>query len=445
MAIYSFLVVAFLLALNAFFAGAEVALLSVRQSRLKEMAVEGVAGARTALQLLDRPERLLSVVQVGVTLASLGLGWAGEGTLSAMFSAVFGEPATELGKSVMSGVSFALGFLLMSYAHVVVGEVVPKNLAIEKADRLAVIVAPALLVFCRVSLPFVLIIEYSAKLVSRALGLRAEPLGGGHSPEELKLIISASRLQGHLGPFEEDTIQRMLGMQNRSVREIMVPRNAVVSAPLDAPLNDLLRIAAENQYSRIPIYDKDPEQIVGILYVKDLLSVWHERRLAGDRRRPVGPFQLQDLMRKPVLLLPETKPVNQLIEVFRKRQKHMAAVVDEFGTITGVVTLEDALEQIFGEIEDEHVSARPHGLRGARILELEGSINILDLKKHYGIDLPADAGFETLAGFILERLGHIPEKDESIEHEGRRFTVVEMDLNRISRVLVEKLDRAAES
>jgi len=435
---YRFLLVACIIALNAFFAGAEVALVSVRQSRLKELAQEGQVGAQAALSLLSNPERLLSVVQVGVTLASLGLGWAGESTLFAFFVGLFDPLLTPVTEGLLHGLSFTLAFLLMTFAHVVIGEVVPKNLAIEKADRLAVLVAPALLVFYRISEPFVYVIEKSAAGVSRLLGLRGQPLGGGHSPEELKFIITSSRIHGLLHTFEEDAIQRLLELKNYSAREIMVPRNDIVSVRLDAPLEEVLELTDEHQFSRLPVYDKQPEQIVGIVHQKDLLRVWRERHIAADRHRPPPPFHLRRLMQKP-LVVPETKPLNQLIDTFRKKHKHMAVIVDEFGTIVGLVTMEDVLEQIFGEIEDEHDVERPPLRREAPILELEGSVNIRDLETQYGIELPSEAGFETLAGFILSRLGYIPKPEDTVEYAGRRFTVVEMDRNRIARVLVEKL------
>jgi putative hemolysin len=436
---YRLLLVVLIILVNAFFAGAEVALVSVRQSRLKELAEEGQAGAQTALNLLANPERLLSVVQVGVTLASLGLGWAGEGTLFSLFAAILGPLSARIPENLLHGISFALAFLLMSYGHVVIGEVVPKNLAIEKADRLAVLVAPAVLVFYRVSGPFVYAIERSAAALSRIMGLHGEQRGGGHTPEELKFIIRSSM---QLHPFEEDAIQRMLDLEDFAVREIMVPRNDIVSIDINASLDEVLELMNEHQFSRIPVYEKEPEHIVGIVHHKDLLGVWHERRVATEKRRPVRPFHLRHLARKPVVV-PETKPLNQLIDDFRKKRVHMAMVVDEFGTIVGLVTMEDVLEQIFGEIEDEHDVLPPPPPLEAPILELDGSINIRDLETQYGIEVPVDAGFETLAGFLLFRLGYIPTAGESVEHTGYKFTVLELEGKRIARVRIEKIDLPA--
>ena len=440
---YRFLLVAFVILLNAFFAGAEVALVSVRRSRLKQMAAEGQAGAKAALNLLSNPERLLSVVQVGVTLASLGLGWAGEGTLYALFVRWFGPLATETTQNIVHGFCFAAAFFLMAYAHVVIGEVVPKNLAIAKADRLAVIVAPALLLFYRISGPFVYIIECSATALSRMLGARGEQLGGGHSAEELKFIITASRRHGQLEYFEETAIQHMLDLHDYLVREIMVPRGEIVSTSSDASLDDILILMQEHQFSRLPVYENEPENIIGIVHYKDLLTLWHNRRVATEKRRPVPRFDLRLLMRKP-FVVPETKPLNQLIDDFRNSHSHLAIVVDEFGTVIGLVTLEDVLEQVFGEIEDEHDVHLPPVEPASPVLEIEGTTNIRDLETQHGIEVPVDAGYETLAGFILNRLGYIPQPGDQTDHENYQFTVLEMERNRIARVRIEKTEPTGE-
>jgi putative hemolysin len=423
----------FILAVNAFFAAAEVSLLTVRRSRLRQLAEEGDTGAKAALNLLANPERLLSVTQVGVTLASLGLGWAGEGTIYGFLIGVFQPLETARLSSLLHGASFVLAFLIMTFAHVVIGEVVPKNLAIEKADRLASSMALALFFFYRVSSPFVYVIERSSAAISRALGLRRETHhGGGHSIEELKLIVSLSRGSGHLPALEEDMIHRIMELENLYVRQIMVPRNEIVSVPVDAKLEQVLQIMIEHQHSRIPVYRGRPEQIVGILYYKDLLPVW-----AGRRARE---FRLERVMRKH-MVVPETKPLVQMLEEFKQGKSHMAMVVDEFGTIVGLVTVEDVLEQIVGEIEDEYdvKELRPAVEAPAQELELDGVTKIRDLELLHGIEIPSNAGFETLAGFLLMRLGYIPKPGESVEEGGRKYTVLEMDRNRIAKVRIERL------
>jgi putative hemolysin len=440
---YRFVILAFVLLLNGFFATAEVALISVRKSRLRTLAEEGQAGAQAALNLLANPSRLLSLTQAGVTLASLGLGWAGENTVYELLQSLVRPIMIPRWEPVWHAVSFGIAFLLISYAHIVFGEVVPKNLALEKADRLSILVAPVLVIFSRVLAPFTYFAEGSAAAVSRWLGLRGGHGGGGHSAEELKFIVSSSRREGHLHRFEEDAIQALLELQNYYVREIMVPRNDIVSVSVDASLDQVLRRMRENQYSRLPVYQGHPEHIIGYVHYKDMLRIAEERRLAAERKNVLRPFHLSRVLRKP-LVVPETKPLNDLIDEFRNTHQHMAMVVDEFGTIVGLVTLEDALEQILGEIGDEHDVKRPKPSAEAPLIEVEGATTIRDLDTQYGLELPGDAGFETLAGFLLFQLGYIPKPGEVLEYGGRRFTITEMDHNRIARVRIERAPATAE-
>ena len=224
----------------------------------------------------------------------------------------------------------------------------------------------------------------------------------------------------------------------------MTPRHNVISLPVDADLDQVLSVMSTHKYTRLPVYEDQPEQIIGIVHYKDLIRVWDERRFARDRRRAARPFRLRRFIRKP-LVVPETKPLNQLIDEFRKSHTHMALVVDEFGTVTGLVTLEDVLEQVFGDIGDEHDAIRPEpSNHEEEVLELEGNTTIRDLETRYNVVLPGEAGFETLAGFLLFQFGYIPKENEFIEYGGRRFTIRHMDRNRIATVTIEKLDPKAQ-
>jgi putative hemolysin len=412
--------VAALLLLNGFFATAGVALASVRRSRLKDLAAGGQAGAKAALNLLANRERLFSVIQFGISASSLALGWAGQDLFFRLFAPLWHWPAAQ-------AAGFAAALLAITYLHAVFGEVAPKNLAIGKADKLAVLVAPFLLVFSRVAGPFVFLIERSAFAAARILGHKGEPLGGGQAVETVKFLIGLSRRHGQLESFEERAIQRMLDLQDYFVREIMVPRSEMVSVPVETSPEEALARMTERHLSRLPVYQREPEQIVGVVHYLDLLAPWRERRTVGN--------DLRRLMRKP-FVVPETKPLNQLIDAFRHERSHLAIVVDEHGTVVGLVTLEDVLEQIFGEIADEH-DLRPPAA-GPEVLELDGRATIRDLETQYGIELPVDAGFETLAGFLLYRLGYIPQPGDGVEYDGYRFTVLEMDRKRIVRVRIEK-------
>lgn len=424
---------------NGFFAAAEVSLVSSSRARLKALASQGHVGAQAALNLLGSPGRLLSVTQVGITLASLGLGWAGEDPIFRLLVEWLKPWITPGNQSWLHGASFGLAFLAISYAHVVIGEVLPKNLAIEKAERLAVLMAPPLLVFHRVSAPFVFIIERSSAALSRLLGLRSSGHAGGHSAEELKYIVESSHHEGHLQGFEQAAIRKLLELGEISTREVMVPRRDIVAVPMNADLDELLRICIEHKYSRLPVYEGSPEHITGVVHYKDLMKAWQERKLAADHRIRARAFQLSRFVRKP-LVVPESKPLNQLVDEFRQRRAHMAVVVDEFGTISGVVTLEDVLEEVFGEIADEHDEQRALPSAGARVMVVEGSTTIRDLASQYHIDLPGDAGFQTLAGFLLYQLGELPRRNAVVQYGSRKFTVLEMDKNRIAKVRIDRVE-----
>jgi CBS domain containing-hemolysin-like protein len=427
-----------ILAVNGFFAAAEVALLSVRESRLRHLEEEGVAGAKAALALLANPEKLLSVTQIGVTLASLGLGWAGEDTLFQIVIGLFHPLLTPATEFWLRAVSFVLAFVMMTYCHVVIGEVVPKNLAIDKADRLAVVVAPALMMFYRITSVFVTVVEKSSATITRALGGSGSHRGGGHSAEELKHVVSSSRYAGNLPEWQESMLLRVLDLGDLSAREVMQPRRDVISVPATATLDEVLKAMVDSGHSRLPVWEETPEQMVGVVFFKDMLHLWHERRLSIRAGRNAAGFSVLKIMRKP-LIVPETKPLIQTLEDFRSHHSHLALVVDEFGTVTGLVTAEDVLEQIVGEIEDEYDEQPTLPEPRADNLDLDGSLSIRDFGSLYGIELPVDSGFETIAGYILSRLGDIPKTGDFVDFEDRRYTVTAMERNRIARVYVEKL------
>ena len=244
--------------------------------------------------------------------------------------------------------------------------------------------------------------------------------------------------RGHLPETQEDIIHRVLDLEEILVREIMVPRPDVVSVPLNSTLDQVLSAMVESQHSRLPVWEDAPEHMNGVIFFKDLLRIWHERRGNMRQNRPAPPFHLERIVRKP-LIVPETKPLLLMLEEFRARHAHMALVVDEFGTVTGLVTVEDVLEQIVGEIEDEFDERLALPQTEADEIDIEGATRIRDLASVYGVELPDDGGFETVAGYLLYELGKIPKGGESVEYDGRRFTVTTMEKHRIARVRIEKL------
>jgi putative hemolysin len=432
------LAVVLLVAANAFFVATEFALVSIRDTRIQQLIEAGRTGARTVQKLHQSLDEFLAAVQLGVTLASLGLGWVGENTLASLLERVFSTGAHPV--IYAHAVAIVVAFTLITYLHTTLGELVPKSVALHRAERVALAVAGPMDVFMTLTRPCFLVMTDSTRQVLRLFGVPHIRQGGVHSPEELKLIVTASRRVGLVPAFQEELIHRALELGDVTVREIMVPRPNIFSLPADMPLEEALARVVEEQHSRVPVYEpqRGPEHIIGLLYSKDLTR-WMRLRLAlssATAAARVARMEVRQIMRD-VLVVPETKPLPDLLIEFKKRKRHLAVVVDEFGSTVGVVTVEDVLEQLVGEIEDEFDVTRQPLPAGAGSMVLEGSVPIRDLETQFQLTLPREDGYETLAGFILARLQKIPQGGESFEFEGRRYTVLEMDGHRIAKVKIE--------
>jgi putative hemolysin len=443
-AVLKVLAVFVLVALNAFFVAAEFALVSVRDTRIEHLISARRIGARTVQKLHKNLDEVLNAVQFGITLASLALGWLGEPTLAHLIEPTLG--GIPYANVYAHGIAITLAFMVITYLHVILGEVVPKSLALLRAERVALAVAAPMDVFMTIARPFLYVMTRSSLLILRAMGARQVREAGVHSPEELKLIVTSSRRFGLLPPLQEEVIHRALEIGNVTVREIMMPRPDIFSLPSDMSLDDALTRVVQEQHSRVPIYDvtRGPEHIIGILYAKDLmrwLRAKMQRSAEGDQVASL-PRAVRQIMRD-VLFVPETKPLPDLLADFKARKRHLAVVVDEFGSTVGVVTVEDALEQLVGELEDEYDIAEQHAAAIAGTVIVDGSISIRDLETYYLLSLPRDEGFETLAGFMLAQLQRIPRIGDTVEYRGRRFSVLSMDGHRIARVKIEALTTEA--
>src|SRR5437660_3056817 len=434
----------FLVAANAFFVAAEFAMVSVRDTRIQQLIEQRRLGARTVQKIQQRLDEFLPAVQFGVTLASLGLGWVGEGTLAALL-----QPWMQnipYARWYAHGIALTLAFTVITYLHVLLGELVPKSLALHRAERVALAVAGPMEFFMSLAHPFLVVMNKSASIVLRGFGLRLMREGGVHSPEELKLIVTASRRVGLLPEAQEEMIHNALELGNLTVREIMVPRHNIFSLPADMPVEEAMAKVVEEQHSRVPVYDpgKGKESIIGLLYSKDISRVMHMRLVAGMPFAKVNSGLKVSHVMRDVLFVPESKPILDLVVVFQQRKRLQAVVVDEFRSTAGLVTVEDILEQLVGELEDEFDVAAIEGAQaGSKTLLLDGTVGLRDLESQYDLLLPRDAGFETLAGFLLSRLQKIPAIGDSCYYGGRKFTVEEMDEHRISRVRVEDVQSVA--
>jgi CBS domain containing-hemolysin-like protein len=324
----------------------------------------------------------------------------------------------------------------------VVGELVPKSLALRRAEALAVAVAPPMLVFMALVRPAVRLLKSSAAVILRGFDIPMSERAQVHSPEELKLIASAARRMGLLPKFQETLIHRALELDDVSIREIMTPRQKIFSLPSNMVVEDASARVIDRKHSRVPDYDetRGPEHIVGVVYSKDLSRLMYVRSTSRPGATPFVELKLSQVMRD-VMVVPETKSVLDLIRDFQQRRRHLAIVVDEYGSTVGLVTSEDAIEQLTGELEDEFDSpSLPVLTTASGALLMDGGVNLRDLETQMQWVLPREGGVETLAGFLLMRLGHIPEPGESIVYEGRLLTVVEMEARRIAKVRVERVD-----
>ena len=434
--------VALLILANGFFVAAEFALVSVRETRIEQMIAQGVTGARAVRRLQENLDDFLPTVQFGVTLCSLALGWVGEPVIAAIFEGWLRD--IPHGRVYSHVIAVPLAFAFITYLHVLLGELVPKSLALRKAEQIAIAVAGPMELFISLTRPAVRFMNRSARMVLHLFRAPMTQEGTVHSPEELKLIATAARRMGMLPEYQEAVIHRAVELNQIPTREIMIPRQRIFSLPADMLIEEASARIVDEQHSRVPVYEaaRGPEYIVGIVYSKDISRLMHFRLTAQTRfaGSPFTELRLQQVMRE-VLVVPETKPVLDLLQEFQQRRRHMAIVVDEYGTTVGLVTVEDAIEQIIGEVEDEFDVAEKAVLRSASGgLILDGSVKLRDLETQMHWKLPKEGGIETLAGFLLTRFGRIPREGDSTEFEGRRISVLEMSGKRISRVIIEKLD-----
>ncbi|MEO8735286.1 MAG: hemolysin family protein [Edaphobacter sp.] len=439
------IMVAFFILANSFFVAAEFALVSVRQTRIQQLIALGRPGARTVLQLKHNIDEFLPAVQFGVTLAALALGWIGEPAVAQMILQLAHSwlpvlPADALVYAHTLAVIIA--FAVITYFEVLLGELVPKSLALQRAERIALAVAGPMDVFIRITRPAIKLMNSSAALVLKLFRAPLHGEGAVHSPEEIKLIATATRRMGLLPVFQEEIIHRAIELNHVIVREIMTPRGKIFSLPADLLVEQASARIVEEQHSRIPVYDPvaGPENIIGLVYSKDISRLMHFRSVAlalGGKGE--SGLTLRQVMHG-LTVVPETKLAVELLQEFQERRRQMAIVVDEFGSTVGIVTAEDALEQIVGELDDEFdIAPRSPLFSSTGAMSLDGSTTLRDLGTQLHWTFPREAGVETLAGFLLAHLGHIPTVGESIEHTGRRYTVAEMSGRRISRVTVQTL------
>ena len=413
------LAVAVLILLNGYFVAAEYGLVTARRTRLAELEDQGNKRARAVLEITSDPPRFISAMQLGVTLTSLGIGALGEHALSRAFDTF-----------VASIAAIVLAYLILTFFHVVIGELVPKGIALGHSEGTALVVAAPVQAFFLVARPVIWFLQRSTELVLKLFGL--DPPGAElevHSEAELKMLVSASTEHGEIETEEQEMLYKVFDFADKEVSDVMVPRPDVVALSVALPSREALKAAVESPFTRYPVYKESLDDIVGILHVRDLFRAISDSGGIAD-------VSLAELVRESHMV-PETKDLAALLYDFRRTKEHMAIVIDEYGAMEGIVTLEDLLEEIVGEIEDEFDLPDESIERvDEQTIKIDGTFPIDDFNEQFKTELPIE-DFHTVAGFVFGLLGRAPEEGDRVEHDGLAFTVVELEGSRIERLQVE--------
>jgi CBS domain containing-hemolysin-like protein len=415
------------LALNGFFVAAEFSVVRSRRSRLEAMARGGDAKARIVLRATANLARLLSASQFGITLASIGIGALAEESLSHAFvglATALSVPA----RIATAGLGTACALAVVTYGHVVFGELAPRSAALNHPEEVSRWLVPPLMLFAWITTPFTWLLNTSAERVLRLFGQRATDAEENvHSADELRILVEQSQEVGALERQDAALIEGVFEFSEKNAREVMTPRTEIDALPVDATLDETVALLVETQRSRYPVYEDSIDNIVGLLLAKDLIPRLHE---------PAAPFSVRELMR-PVHVVPGSREVEEVLSDFKRLKEHMAVVLDEFGGTAGIVTMEDLLEEIVGEILDEYDEAElvPSNEPGTDVL-VPGATNIGELNERFGLEVPHDE-YATIGGFIFGALGRLPVVGDRITASHAVFTVREMDGRRIETLAVD--------
>ncbi|HMI48288.1 MAG TPA: hemolysin family protein [Gemmatimonadaceae bacterium] len=426
------LAIILLVLLNGFFVGAEFALVRSRRTRLEAMVRSGDRLARFAVRAVSNISRILSASQLGVTLASLGLGWVAEPTVGDIFANMFSYVPFAIEMSTRLTLGAALALVVVTYLHVVFGELTPKAAALNHPEALARWLAPPLLFFAWVTTPFTYFLNRSSQVILRILGQeKAGQEEAVHSPEEIRLLVEQSQESGQMLAHDADMIDAVFEFSEKNARDVMTPRTELVALPVEATLSEVLSVVQESGLSRYPVYDESIDNIIGVVLAKDLLKL-----LAPCANTEA--FDLPSIMR-PVHVIPGSREVEEVLADFKRLKEHMAIVLDEYGGTAGVVTMEDLLEELVGEILDEYdtpedAEAPLHTKAGETMVP--GSTHIGELNEHFSLTIP-EVDYTTIGGYVFGVLGRLPIVGDRVIAGGAIFTVREMDGRRIETLSVD--------
>ena len=430
---YEALLIAILILLNGYLAGTEIAVVTARKSQIKQLAESGNRNAKIFLKLKEEPDRFLATIQIGIT--SVGV----------LASAVGGAAAVKVIKPALQmaplkaisiaaePIAIGIVVVIITYFSVIFGELVPKSIALMHPETIGLWTARTIEAFSKITTIFVKTLTFSTALVLRPFGRKPYTERAYITEEEVKMLIKEGRKHGVFESTEEKILQSVFEFTDMSVKEVMVPDTQMVMIQIDKSVQEIASLIEEEQFSRYPVFGREPNDIRGILYAKDFLTTLAK----------TGQVDIRKIV-KPPFFIPETMKISLLLREMQKKRTHMALVVDEYGGVSGLVTIEDLLEEIVGEIRDEHDIESPVIQLSDGTMLIDASISLRDLKEDYHIQLPESPEYETLGGFLMAILQKIPQVGDKVEIEGKRLNIVEMVGQRISKVKLEKLPEPIE-
>src|SRR5215470_13318214 len=414
-----------LVAANGFFVAAEFALVGVRSSRIETLAASGNSSAKRLMGLLQNLNAYLSACQLGITLASLALGWVGEPAIARLLE----EPLSGLGDTLRHGIAFAVGFSIITSLHIVLGEQAPKLMGLASAERIALTVALPMQLFYRIfSLPIRALDWASARTV-KLIGIEATgEHASTYTEEELRRLVDISRESGHLRAEERRLIHRVFEFSDTVVREAMVPRTEMAAIPSTCNLAEITKAFDQHRYSRLPVYRESFDDVIGFVHSKDVMPYL----LHPDR------FKLEDVLQPPMYVV-DTARLEHVLRQMQKAKAHFGFVVDEHGGLEGIITLEDLLEEIVGDISDEHDEEVNEQIMQVdnRVFLLDGALAVRDLNRRLKLSVPESESYTTVGGFLMTEAGHVLKPGEVVQHDGLVFKVERVEKRRVMRVKLE--------
>jgi len=414
-----------LVAINGFFVAAEFSLVAARRSKLDEMIAKGDRGARVVQNALQHLDRYIASTQLGITIASLALGWIGEPVLAQQFDRLFRALGLNPSPTAVHVAAVPVAFFLLTFFHIVLGELAPKSVALASPEKTARAIVRPLMLFSRFMSPFIWIFNGAANSLLRIFGVDPASDQEGHSPDEIRFLVMQAHARGTLDESDRAMLAGVLDFHEKKARDVMRPRTEVVALDVEATEQEVWEILRRERYSRYPVYRDSLDDVIGVFLAKDL---WLH---SGD-----APFNLADFVREP-MYVPDSRPAERVLDDLRKTRAHMAVVLDEYGGTAGIVTMEDLVEEVVGDIADEYDFASRESIVTDGVLELAGSLSLIDVRSDYRIQIP-DGDWTTLGGYAFAKLGRLPRMGDRIPIPGGEMEVVAMDGRRIAALRIHR-------